>query len=207
MSPLEDSHSRRQFIGALAKVSGALPLLVTRGSAAAPSLQRIGFLIRAGYPQLVDAFSGELARLGHIDGETIVIEKRFSQPDLSDLPAQAAELVRSDVALILASSLPQALAVRRAAPNMPMVIATCAGMVSNGFAKSVDHPGGNATGGSESSARHESLRAGWRTGRADDSRAFSATCSWRASECSSPTSRPSAFPVISERLADCLSKP
>ena len=146
MSPLEDSHSRRQFIGALAKVSGALPLLVTRGSAAAPSLQRIGFLIRAGYPQLVDAFSGELARLGHIDGETIVIEKRFSQPDLSDLPAQAAELVRSDVALILAASLSQALAVRRAAPDMPMVIATCAGMVSNGFAHSVEHPGGHATG-------------------------------------------------------------
>ena len=145
MSPREDSYSRRQFIGALAKVSGTLPLLVTRG-AAAPSLQRIGFLIRAGYPQLVDAFSGELARLGHTDGETIVIEKRFSQPDLSDLPAQAAELVRSDVALILASSLPQALAVRRAAPNMPMVIATCAGMVSNGFAKTVDHPGGNTTG-------------------------------------------------------------
>ena len=48
----------------------------------------------------------------------IVIEKRFSQPDLSDLPAQAAELVRSDVALILASSLLQALAVRQTAPNM-----------------------------------------------------------------------------------------
>src|SRR5439155_19506891 len=118
MSPLEDSHSRRQFIGALARVSGALPLLVTRGSAAAPSLQRIGFLIRAGYPQLVDAFSGELARLGHIDGETIIIEKRSSQPALSDMPAQAVELVRSDVALTLASALLQALAVRQTAPNM-----------------------------------------------------------------------------------------
>ena len=137
--------SRRQFIGTLAKVSGALPLLLTTGSAAA-GLQRIGFLIRAGYAQLVDAFSSELARLGHIDGRTIVIEKRFSRPDLSDLPAQAAELVRSDVALILAASLPQALAVRNAAPDMPMVIATCAGMVSNGFAKSVERTGGNATG-------------------------------------------------------------
>jgi putative ABC transport system substrate-binding protein len=145
MSP-PDAHSRRQFIGTLAKVSGALPLLVTSGSGAAPILPRIGFLIRTGYTELVDAFSGELARLGHIDGETIVIEKRFSQADLSDLPAQAAELSRSNVALILAASLPQAVAVRQAAPDMRMVIATCAGMVSNGFAKGVDHPGGTATG-------------------------------------------------------------
>ena len=81
MPALNDSYSRRQFIGALAKVSGALPLLVTRRNTAAASVQRIGFLIRAGYPQLVEAFSGELARLGLIDGETIIIEKRFSQPD------------------------------------------------------------------------------------------------------------------------------
>jgi hypothetical protein len=89
---LLDSYSRRQFIGALAKASSALPLLVTGGSGVAPILPRIGFLIRAGYPQLVDAFSGELARLGHVDGKTIVIEMRFSQPDLSDLPAQRPSL-------------------------------------------------------------------------------------------------------------------
>ena len=29
---------------------------------------------------------------------------------------------------------------------MPMVLATCPGMISNGFAKSLEHPGGNVTG-------------------------------------------------------------
>ena len=138
-------YNRRQFIGALARVSGAFPLIANSFARVLPP-QRIGFLIRAGYPQLVAAFTDELTRLGQIEGETIVVEKRFSQADLSDLPAQATELVRSDVALIVAASLSQALAVRRVGPDMPMVIATCAGMVSNGFAKSVNHPGGHATG-------------------------------------------------------------
>jgi len=36
--------------------------------------------------------------------------------------------------------------VRKANPAMPMVIATCPGMISNGFATSLGHPGGNVTG-------------------------------------------------------------
>src|SRR3954468_979979 len=143
MRPLDTRCSRRHFMAAA--MSGAFPLLPNALSAARP-VRRIGFLIRAGYSELVDAFTAELARLGHLEGEALVIEKRFSRADLSDLPTQASEVVRSDVVLILAASLAQAVAVRRARPDMPMVIATCAGMVSNGFAESMEHPGGPATG-------------------------------------------------------------
>jgi putative ABC transport system substrate-binding protein len=137
-NPRADCCSRRRFIKTLATASVVFPLLGRP--------PRIGFLIRAGYTDLVDTFTGELARLGHVEGETIEIEKRFSRSDLSDLPGQAAELVRLGVTVILASSLSQALAVRRMRRDMPMVIATCAGMVSNGFARSIEHPGGYATG-------------------------------------------------------------
>ena len=51
-----------------------------------------------------------------------------------------------DLELIVAGALPQALEVRKANPAMPMVIATCPGMVSNGFAQSLEHPGGIVTG-------------------------------------------------------------
>jgi len=136
---------RRRFIGALA-AAGAWPLFPPRRRGAVAPIHRIGFLIREGYAQLVDAFRGELARLGYVEDVDIVIEKRASRPDLSDLPAQAVELVVSKVSLIVASSLSQALAVRQADPKMPMVIATCPGIVRNGFAKTVDRPGGNATG-------------------------------------------------------------
>jgi hypothetical protein len=58
----------------------------------------------------------------------------------------AMELSRMDLALIVATALPQALEVRNANPEMPMVIGTCPGMVSNGFAQSLEHPGGIYTG-------------------------------------------------------------
>ena len=51
------------------------------------------------------------------------------------MAVQAAELARMDLELILAAALPQALEIRKNNPAMPMVIATCPGMVSNGFAK------------------------------------------------------------------------
>ena len=51
-----------------------------------------------------------------------------------------------DLDLVVAGSLPPALEVRKAAPALAMVIATCPGIVSNGFAASLDHPGGHVTG-------------------------------------------------------------
>ncbi|HJX89060.1 MAG TPA: ABC transporter substrate binding protein [Pyrinomonadaceae bacterium] len=81
-----------------------------------------------------------------MEGENILIEKRNSRPNTSDLMTQAAELARMDLDLIVAGALPQALEVRKDNPAMPMVIATCPGMVSNGFAKSLKRPGGIYTG-------------------------------------------------------------
>ena len=51
-----------------------------------------------------------------------------------------------DLQLIVAGALPIALEVRTANSAMPMVIATCPGMISNGFAESFEHPGRNVTG-------------------------------------------------------------
>jgi putative ABC transport system substrate-binding protein len=51
-----------------------------------------------------------------------------------------------DLELILAAALPQALEIRKNNPQMPMVIATCPGMISNGFAKTLKRPGGHYTG-------------------------------------------------------------
>jgi putative ABC transport system substrate-binding protein len=48
--------------------------------------------------------------------------------------------------LIVAGALPQALEVRRMNPRMPMVFATCPGIISNGFAASIERPGGIYTG-------------------------------------------------------------
>jgi putative ABC transport system substrate-binding protein len=107
-------------------------------------VRRIG-LLTGNEPSLVAAFHGELRRLGLIDGQNVVIESRLPGPN-QPMSEQAAELAKMDLALVVAGALPHALEIRKHNPAMPMVIATCPGMVSNGFAKSLEHPGGNVTG-------------------------------------------------------------
>jgi putative ABC transport system substrate-binding protein len=138
-------YNRRSFISRLGLFGCALPLGAFAQRGRAGRVRRIGFLCGA-VPTLISAFEEELRRMGYLDGETLVVEKRISRPNSSDLVAQAAELARMDLELIVAAALPQALEVRKNNPAMPMVIATCPGMVSNGFAKSLKHPGGRYTG-------------------------------------------------------------
>jgi len=140
--------NRRSFIVGLAAAGCAFTVTASCASKisdkiTAPRVRRIGFLIGSGYPQMVAAFKAELSSLGYIEGENIVIEMRLSDGDVAAL---AAELVHLDLELIVAAALPIALAVRTASPAMPMVVATCPGMVSNGFAQSLERPGGNVTG-------------------------------------------------------------
>ena len=113
--------------------------------ARARRVRRIGFLSGA-VPTLIAAFEEEMRRLGYVDGQNLLVEKRISRPNSPDLAAHAPELARMDLELIVAAALPQALEVRKANPDMPMVIATCPGMVSNGFARSLKRPGGHYTG-------------------------------------------------------------
>ena len=139
--------SRRSFVRTLSLLGCGLPFLAScMHNVRRQRIRRIGFLIGVGYPQLVTALNEELRKLGYIDGENLVLEMRQTQRDRSDLAAKSAELAGADLELIVASSLPFAVEVRKANPAMPMVIATCAGMVPNGFARSIEHPGGNVTG-------------------------------------------------------------
>ena len=137
-------YSRRSFVSHLGLLCCALPL-TSRAHQVQRHLKRIGFLSGA-VPTLFNAFEKELRRLGHNVGKNLVIERRISRPNTSDTTMHAAELAQMDLDLIVAGALPQALEVRKANPNMPMVIATCPGMVSNGFAKNLKRPGGIYTG-------------------------------------------------------------
>jgi putative ABC transport system substrate-binding protein len=139
--------SRRSFVRGLALFGGSLPLVPAWAQQAAPARPpRIGFLLGQGYPELEATFREEMSRLGYTEGKDIFIEARLSRPNTQDLQTMAAELARMDLALIVAGALPIALEVRKANPSMPMVIGTCPGMVSNGFAQTLERPGGIYTG-------------------------------------------------------------
>jgi len=141
------NRSRRAFVRNLAMLGGALPLGAPWArQTASGGMIRIGYLTGEGYPELLAAFRSELRSLGFVEGENVAIETRLARPNTPDTVSMAMELSRMDLALIVATALPQALEVRKANPAMPMVIGTCPGMVSNGFAQSLEHPGGIYTG-------------------------------------------------------------
>jgi putative tryptophan/tyrosine transport system substrate-binding protein len=146
MKSMKSGYNRRWFVSRLGLLGCALPLTVFEQRAHPHRPWRIGFLFFNDAPTLIKAFEEEMRRLGYVEGENIFIERRASRPGTSDLSVQAAELARMDLSLIVAGALPQALEVRKDNPAMPMVIATCPGMVSNGFAKSLKRPGGIYTG-------------------------------------------------------------
>lgn len=134
---------RRSFVRSLVVFVCSNPLAVA--VRAQQRTKRIGFLI-GDAPTLIAAFEEELQRKGYLHGKNIVIEKRIIRPNTSDTNDHATELGKMDLDLVVAASLAQALPIRRANPNMPMVIGTCPGMVSNGFAKTLKRPGGIYTG-------------------------------------------------------------
>jgi putative tryptophan/tyrosine transport system substrate-binding protein len=143
---MSNSTSRRTFLKQASLLSFAPSILFRNDILKNRTIPAIGFLLGAGYSEMDTSFTDELKKLGFIEGQNITIERRFAKPNSSDGITMAAELAQMDLSLIVAGALPFALEVRKNNPKMPMVIATCPGMVSNGFAESLEHPGGIYTG-------------------------------------------------------------
>ena len=114
---------------------------------------RIGFL-SAGPPpgEFVEAFQQGLGARGYIDGRNVVIEYRSTDGSFDELSRLAAELVRSNVDVILASGAPAAFAARSATTKVPIVFVRVYDPVEIGLVTSVARPGGNVTGLSQISA-------------------------------------------------------
>ena len=84
---------------------------------------RIGFLdnsTASGMAVLVDAFRGELSKLGWIEGKNITIEYRFAEQKSERLPQLAADLIRLKVDLIVVVGTVAALAAKAATTSIPI---------------------------------------------------------------------------------------
>jgi putative tryptophan/tyrosine transport system substrate-binding protein len=114
------------------------------GIQAAPKVPRVGMLCSPACVQ--HAFFEELRKLGWIEGTTIVIDRKDPDYRLDQLPALAADLVRSKPDLIVAIAPQSARAAKEATSDIPIVMIFVADPVGLGLASSLAHPGGNLTG-------------------------------------------------------------
>jgi putative ABC transport system substrate-binding protein len=117
------------------------------GAQQAGKVYRIGFL-RAGRPPstFVEGFQQGLRERGYVDGQNVVIEYRFTEGSLDQLPQLAEELVRRNVNVILASAAPPAVAAQQVTSSVPIVFVGVIGPVELGLVQSLARPGGNITG-------------------------------------------------------------
>jgi putative ABC transport system substrate-binding protein len=143
------SNGRRLFCRTLARV--ALAAGVSARAQAPARLPRIGVLFIGSPPPANSPpvpFQTELARVGLIEGLTVVMDVRFAHGDPSRLDAMAAELVASQPDLILtASGAVGARAAKKATTTIPIVFSGVGDPVGAGLVASLAKPGGNLTGG------------------------------------------------------------
>jgi putative ABC transport system substrate-binding protein len=92
------------------------------------------------------AFQQSLSELGWVEGQNIVTDYRFAEGRLERLPALAAELVRLQVDVIVASPTPAAVAAKNATKTIPIVMWGVGDPVGLGLVASLARPGGNVTG-------------------------------------------------------------
>jgi len=87
-----------------------------------------------------------LRELGYVEGRNVSVVRRYAdgKPDL--LAAQAAELVRLNVDVILAGGPSTLEAARKATSSIPIVTISGSDPVQEGWAESLANPGGNITG-------------------------------------------------------------
>jgi putative ABC transport system substrate-binding protein len=135
---------RREFIAAI----GATSIGWSVGASAQQSdrVRLIGALLTGVDTQLIDAFTGELGKLGWIEGRNIHTERRVHAGDSDRMRVYAAELVGLSPDVILATSPIEAKALRRETSTIPIVFAAGVDPISQGVVDSLAHPGGNITG-------------------------------------------------------------
>ena len=151
------TRSRRSVmrgVGRFAAATAGLALLGGCGLPASSSpkrLPRIGYLSvgpRESQADFVEAFIDGLRDFGYIEGQTILIEWRLTDPHgpPDQFEAMSAELVRMPVDLIVAgASTPAALAGLHATSSIPILAVAVRDPVATGLVASLPRPGGNLT--------------------------------------------------------------
>jgi putative ABC transport system substrate-binding protein len=128
---------------------GTLAAPLTAAAQQATKAPRIGVL-HVGAPtavsHFVEAFKQGLREHGYVEGQNIVVERRFGEARAERISEVAAELVRLKLNVIVTSTDLGVAAVKQQTQTIPIVMANSTDPVGTGFVTSLARPGGNVTG-------------------------------------------------------------
>lgn len=140
---------RREFFAIL---GGSVVAASRRAHAQqAAKIRRVGFLSGRARPESFatdahGAFLQGMRDFGHIEDRDFAMEWRFAAGHFDRLPDLAADLVRSNVDVIVSSPAAASIAAKNATSTIPIVFVYVSNPVAAGLIASLARPGGNVTG-------------------------------------------------------------
>jgi putative ABC transport system substrate-binding protein len=136
---------RRELIGLLGGAA-AWPMAARSQPGQLPIVGYLNSAREREYIHLTAAFRKGLAEGGFTEGRNIAVEYRWAEGDYARLPALAADLVKRNVAVIVAHAPPAAKAAKAATGAIPIVFTSGENPIKTGLVSSLSRPGGNVTG-------------------------------------------------------------
>jgi putative tryptophan/tyrosine transport system substrate-binding protein len=186
---------RREFIIFASGAAIGWPLAARSQQPTMPVLGFLNVESAQGYAGPLAAFLKGLGETGFVEGRNVAIEYRWAEGHVERLPEMAADLVRKQVTVIAATSTPAAIAAKAATTTIPIVFESATDPIRLGLVPSLNHPGGNVTGATQTNAEvapkrlelmHELIPAAKVFGLLVNSRRPRAPLGW-SFICSTPT--------------------
>ena len=131
---------RRRFVGSVAGGLLAVPLAVRAQHAAMPVIGFLSSASPAQWTSFVSAFRQGLNEVGYIEGKNVGMEFRWAEGHYDRMPALAADLVRRQVSVLVASGSTGARAAKAATSAIPIVYTGVADPVGMGLVASLGRP-------------------------------------------------------------------
>jgi putative ABC transport system substrate-binding protein len=135
---------RRAFLATL--TGGLLAAPLAAEAQHAGKAVRIGVLSFGAPEPFREGFRQALLAHGYVEGRNLMVEYRWASGQTERLAGLAAELVRQDVDLIVASATPSIQAAAVATRTIPIVMAAAGDALQTGLVNNLARPGGNVTG-------------------------------------------------------------
>jgi putative ABC transport system substrate-binding protein len=139
---------RREFMMLLGGAAAALPLVARAQQT--NKTPTVGILWHAGSIEEEAIYLREIQQglqaLGYVEGRNINLVNTFANEEYERFNANAIDLVQRKVDILVAVTLPAALAAQRATKTIPIVFVLVPDPVATKLVDSLAHPGGNITG-------------------------------------------------------------